>query len=824
MQAMKRRETVERAIVEKETVERTTVERETVERATAERAIGRRKTVEKETEGRATGKPLQIKTMYPAPDRYPIRGEHPRVLFTREQTAVLRERLTAEENQEEYRIYKAYRDDMSYGGTGAGGKGTDFPDEVIEAKAYAYVVEGDTRKGREAVWLLEKSLMEIPFVDPATFQISDNYTRGYGVHLRVAAEVYDWCHDLLTDLDKETICVACEDRLAPYMEIGFPPGRPSSITSHSSEAQLLENWLSFSIAVYDEYPDLYEYVGGRFFAEYVPFRNDYYRSDFVHQGSAYGIERFQYDLYSALLMKAMTGGHMVYNAHMGNIVRSYAYMIRADGQLLRMGDDYNAKRAPYGMGELGEAALVSAALTGNGVDKWLAQRYDKNRDPGRHISAVHHLILNDPSIQPVPVDTLPLVRYNGSPVGQMFARTGWDVGNAGSQDILVYMKVGETYVGNHDHLNAGDFQIYYKGILALDSGGYGVYGPGTHADAYSKRTIAHNTILVSRDGDIEDDNCGGQRYLGEVASSGQWTKERQTGSVLGHASQTEGGKLQYAYLAGDITSAYDMSLVQELCRYMLFVPGGEDDIPGFFFVFDKVTATREDCRKTFLLHMQEEPCILGNQITITRTERSYNGKLVSQTLLPKAARIEGIGGKGREFMVNGHNWDYPGWDSLPEESDIELGWGRAEITAGGNLTDYFLHAMCIQDADRENQVPQTECLETGTYGGCRIGKYVAVFPKGRDRVATAFEVETAATGEELVWYVAGVAAGEWEIRADTAYMGKAMADQEGGILRFKAGAGKIRLVPQNLSAGLKEETDRYPGEHADFSPGADREE
>ena len=53
----------------------------------------------------------------------------------------------------------------------------------------------------------------------------------------------------------------------------------------------------------------------------------------------------------------------------------------------------------------------------------------------------------------------------GLPYGWMIARTGWD-----DESVIAEMKVNVYNFNNHQHLDAGAFQIYYKGPLAIDSG------------------------------------------------------------------------------------------------------------------------------------------------------------------------------------------------------------------------------------------------------------------------------------------------------------------------------------------------------------------
>lgn len=76
----------------------------------------------------------------------------------------------------------------------------------------------------------------------------------------------------------------------------------------------------------------------------------------------------------------------------------------------------------------------------------------------------------------------------------MIARTGWD-----ANSVIAEMKINEQFVGNHQHMDGGSFQIYHKGPLAIDAGAYsgssGGYNSSNNKN-YFKRTIAHNSLLV----------------------------------------------------------------------------------------------------------------------------------------------------------------------------------------------------------------------------------------------------------------------------------------------------------------------------------------
>ena len=76
-----------------------------------------------------------------------------------------------------------------------------------------------------------------------------------------------------------------------------------------------------------------------------------------------------------------------------------------------------------------------------------------------------------------------------STYGWMIARTGWD-----ANSVIAEMKINEQFVGNHQHMDGGSFQIYHKGPLAIDAGAYSGSSGGYNSPNnknYFKRTIAN---------------------------------------------------------------------------------------------------------------------------------------------------------------------------------------------------------------------------------------------------------------------------------------------------------------------------------------------
>ena len=127
----------------------------------------------------------------------------------------------------------------------------------------------------------------------------------------------------------------------------------------------------------------------------------------------------------------------------------------------------------------------------------------RERTIGR--TPLYDLLLIDPSVQPnFSLTALPLLKYFPYPYGGMAVRTSWDTGST-SDAVVAEMKIGERHFANHAHLDAGSFQIYYKGPLAVESGIYQGAGSGygsEHFRSYYQRTIAHNCMLVYNPNEI----------------------------------------------------------------------------------------------------------------------------------------------------------------------------------------------------------------------------------------------------------------------------------------------------------------------------------
>ena len=302
-------------------------------------------------------------------------------------------------------------------------------------------------------------------------------------------------------------------------------------------------------------------------------------------------------------------------------------------------------------------------------------------------------------------------------VGQVVFRSGWD-----KDATFGVLKCQSFRSFGHRHADENELIITKMGALAIDSGVY-QRGPGGHLRNYFTQTIAHNTITVY-DPDEETGgyaNDGGQ-YRGALRKvSGDDPKNSQHGAYHPGSHLMIDGIVafetndHYSYACGDATKAYSPHKIKLFTRQMVYLP------PDRFVIFDRVTSTKAQFTKRWLLHAVNQPTLAGRTAVITEGE----GRLISQTLLPEDARIELVGGPGKGFWVDGKNYPPPN----PEKAEEPGAW-RVEVYPGSARTeDYFLHVLHAAGAGARRAPEATLVRDDGQVG-------VETALKGRTCVVT----------------------------------------------------------------------------------------
>ena len=511
----------------------------------------------------------------------------------------------------------------------------------IESLAFDYAVCGNEESGKKAVSAMNNYLNTVVFTGART----DTYVRAAGQLIFHAAEVYDWCYPLMDKQTREYFIERIIEIAGDGLEVGWP-FMGQGMTGHASEAQLQRDLLAFAIAVADERPDVFDRMMSVLYKNYVPAREFVYDALMPNQGSQYGMYRGQWELNAAFIMDRL-GIPEFYGENQRYFPYYFLYARRPDGILMRDGDartDGNTVGAFQTRPDNSRVMMFASSLYKDGYLKDEFNRqfgFGKSFSSGHgNITPVEFICVYDAELEVENRKELPLTKYFPSPKGAMIARTGWSDG-IDSPDAVAYMNVEEYNFGNHDHIDAGHFQIYYKGILANDAGSYISYG-SAHDRGYYKRSVAHNTMAVRNpekpvtfQGYTTYD--GGQRSPKNGADGGMdviETDEYRFCEVLGHETGGDEYAPEYSFLSGNIARAYYPETVENYERSFMFYNLKDADHPAAMIVFDRVTAKDPGFEKAWLLNGPTEPSFDSNRTTFINNENGYNGKMTVDTLLP----------------------------------------------------------------------------------------------------------------------------------------------------------------------------------------------
>ena len=619
-------------------------------------------------------------------------------------------------------------------------------------------------------------------------------SRASGQMLMCGAMVYDWCYDQMKDSEKKAYINEFV-RISKTMECGYPPKNTEPIAGHSSEWMVMRDMLSAAIAIYDEFPEMYNNVMTMLCRDYIPVRNYVYAGHNYHQGTSYANVRFSNDLFSLWILDRMGAG-AVYDPAQQFVMYDFLYRRRPDGMVLPAGDVNPGIGGSYGL-----PAMLAYSYY---KDPYLAYEYKRNTKIDNHC-LIFDVLWRDYTIEPKSPETLPLTKYSGTPYGWMIARTGWD-----KNSVIAEMKINEHFVGNHQHMDGGAFQIYYKGPLAIDAGAYHGTSGGynsAHNKNFFKRTVAHNSLLVfdpnekfaswnygGTDKTEFADNDGGQRMPGDRwetcrSFADLLSDEYTTGQVLAHGTGGDYMAPEYSYLSGDITKAYS-DKVKEVKRSFVFLNLKSEKVPAAMVVFDKVVSKNAEFKKHWLLHSIEEPKVSENGIIIKRTKDGDSGMLSNTVLLPAKENLDMqvIGGKGKEFWVNGTNYANAPQAGRPDPRN-ERGEWRVEVSPSAPANeDYFLNVIQVAD-NNCNELHKASLLKGENLVGAVIADRIVTFSKDGETINGKAEMDVQGNGT-FKFVMTNMKPGTWQVKKDgKIFIAYKWVGTEDGVLSFEGGSG-----------------------------------
>ena len=739
---------------------------------------------------------------------FPKAGEHPRLMFTAEMIPNIKRALNdprfadakealLETASKEYDGILGIPFAQGLPGTPSGRRGIHNFDgnglEVITAKAFLYAIYGDEKLAHEAIDAMQNYILTLNI----RFIFCDQ-CREFGRIMTTAARVYDWCYGAMTDDERHRIVAGTINYVAAgecgllqsedpnfrnyggtrKMEIGYPPRLQGCFTGHGSEGQLMIHYMSGAIAFYDEHPDWWEFCAARYFNYFVPARNHYYQSGSCSQGLSYGPVRQDCDLTSAFMHKVLSGKNPLGDITV-ETVKSYWHHELPNESFWNDGDNWEKDMSSVSRETLSHISLVTAALY---KDKnLLAQRMFRYpnivrwSNPDFFIYASEILDLEPDQNRH---EGYSPVLYNTPYVNKMIARRMWD----DLSSPAIYMKAGHRSTANHEHKDAGTFQIFYRDMLARDAGTYDIYG-----SPFSTGTIGHNGVTVFNPAKVEKMGkwySGSQRGIGEAPDLEFWlsSDRYRVADPEGASYSVKDGKTEYAYIASNIAPAYDED-VEYLSRRMLSIFTESADFPMIFACYDRIMAADPGFRKAILLHTMNEPVINGNIVTLA----NGGGKLVASYISNSDIDILPLGGENSNRLINGNqcgisNFRGDGWKSL---------WGRIEVVPKeGNKTDSVLSVMYVTGEENEKTL---EAEKLSGYGilGAKIMNNALLFIEKLPCPDSSYEIEVAGEGE-LTYYVSGLSEGKWKVKAGNKSLTvKVSADER--FARFAAPAGRLTL-------------------------------
>lgn len=701
---------------------------------------------------------------------YPKVGQHPRLYFVEEDIPEVKRKLAAPELKPSYDKILS-RVDMDIDGklpedNNSYSSYSTYVD-ILMAKALFYALgERDADHAKETIRDARN------FVDTVAFDIPNDTTynsRNAGSVMVMAGCVYDWCYDQLTDDDK-AFFVKKLPEIAATTEVGYPPTKRSYVISHALEDQIYKNQVAPAIALYDEFPEWYNQVGTIVFEKMIPVKDFINSSGNDFSGSTYTEARNASAIHAEKMFHVLGYTDSIFGDEYPQMFYKAVYEHLPNGIWFKEGDDYAWDRhRPDSRNTLYGA-----------IFRYIGSQYD---DPvllreglldlawGNYSTNILDILMTDLYDDTSYSTELPLTRFTTYPMSSMVARTSWQNG-LNAPTAMAFVNMREVTVGDHQHRDIGQFQLWYKGMLALDAG---FYKYSDHYYNYLSRSVAHNVMLVEDPNEPPYGNYvadGGQKKARSFGSYNETLVDVQEAIDTGEAI-TAKTKAQYAgpnkqvpefsYISGEISSAYT-DKVQEYERSAVFVNLENEDYPAAFIVYDNLKTKDASFKKKWQLHTELEPEVdlLTNTTTVVRTENGYNGKLVNKTLIPAPGKTEivKIGGEGKEYWAGGQNWPI----NLPTGIETDSGAWRIEISPkAASQEDRFLNAMYVTDADRD--LPELPMYrEYGTnYTGVTVMDKFVTFSSDRNNI-NKLDINVRNNGyDEVSCLVTDLAEGKYKV-------------------------------------------------------------
>lgn len=646
-------------------------------------------------------------------------------------------------------------------------------EQAAVAKAFAYLMRGDARVGRDATGLMLAYLPRVEFGNLL------DVTREVGAAIYAAACVYDWCYDLLSASERDLLRRHLM-RLADEMECGWPPFRQSIINGHGNEAVINRDLLALAIAVHNEDPLPYQYCAYAILEQLVPMRRFEYQSPRHNQGTSYSAFRFGWEMHGAWLFRRMTGRE-VFDANIKRVPQYWLHLRLPNGEMMRDGD--GVPSGPYW--KYSRTALLCYAYNGDPVLKG-----EFLRQGGIPENPVLFLLLNDPALKAEPALTsLPTTIDFGPVLGGMIARTGWKMG-ADSAEVVAEIKGGGYHFGNHQHADAGSLQIYYRGLQVAKLGQYTFYGTPYDLN-FAKRSVAQSMLLVVDPQETFGRNLvndGGSRF---IQTNPRTPRQAMTdpmfnyGRVMACSFGPDAQTPDFSFFAADLRGAYSdkvSACVRRFCFLNLHRPGN----PAAIILLDDITARDPGFKKYWQLTTLNPPQSTPEGVLLSSESGGVTGRLDVRLLDPVRAErtVEIVSGPDLH-RVDGRLFTPP-TPAGPEANGYRIRVSPTQPRAH----DRFLSVLQACDAA---PLPIAN-EETDDLVIIRIADRLVVLGKGTSLIERPLELTVPGDAGAVQVLVAGLKAGAWRIVSAGAPAREATVAEGKNTLHFESRGGRYQLT------------------------------
>ena len=270
-----------------------------------------------------------------------------------------------------------------------------------------------------------------------------------------------------------------------------------------------------------------------------------------------------------------------------------------------------------------------------------------------------------------------------------------------------------------------------------------------------------------------------------IWESGRYNRAVVTGHEEGY--EADGRTPKFAYIAGDISRAYQTSQAFYVARSMFTLFTGNEKYPMAMFVFDKIFNGNENAYQKFVLQVNGEGAPIINEADKTVKIENGEGQLVLQSLIG-SEKIEGIGGgNGKNRVINGV--------SCQDNTTMNF-WGRVELSEKIKSYDStMLNVIYVSDKGNEEILPATQISAPDAITkkgvrliGAKLENNAVLFANSTERLADGAVFTVPGEGN-ITYYVGGLLTGKWTVSYGDVTT-SCIAKEESGLISFTAPAGE----------------------------------